>query len=79
MMDIAYIRSLDFDTEYAPKLRDMIGTYGNQPEIEVYQSARNGPWDGYATSARTTWNVGRERAEISFEPGPAYRVAPPRN
>jgi hypothetical protein len=65
---IAYLRSLDFDTEYAPKVRDMIVTYGSQPRVEVDQSAWNGPGGGYIMSVRTMWNVGRERAEISFEP-----------
>ncbi|WP_449412058.1 hypothetical protein [Pandoraea soli] len=65
---IAYTRSLDFDTEYAPKLRDLIGTYGNQTHIEVDQYPWNGPGGGYITAIRTHWSVGRERVDLSFEP-----------
>ncbi|MBU9574071.1 hypothetical protein C6P74_25620 [Burkholderia multivorans] len=65
---IAYTRSLDFDTEYAPKLRELIEGYGNRPRIEVKQYPWNGQNGGYITSVRTIWAVGREFIELGFEP-----------
>lgn len=65
---IAYTRQLDFDTEYAPKLRELIAAYGGQPRIEVAQYPWNGPNGGYITSVRASWTVGRERIDLSFSP-----------
>ncbi|VWB64145.1 hypothetical protein BAR24066_02982 [Burkholderia arboris] len=65
---VAYTRGLDFDTEYVPQLREMVGRYGSQPTIEVRQQPWSGPGGGYISIVATRWSVGRERIEIDFEP-----------
>lgn len=65
---IAYTRQLDFDTEYAPKLRELIAVYGSQPRVTVAHDPWNGPNGGYVTSVRTMWTIGRERVYLTFEP-----------
>lgn len=65
---MAYTRSLDFDTEYAMKLQEMIDKHGSQPRVKIDHLAWNGPGGGYSTDIRTTWVVDRERVEISFSP-----------
>ena len=66
---IAYIRSIDFDTEYPMKLRDLLGAYGNQPRITVVQDPWNGPGGGYISSVRMQWSVSDgERVDLEFIP-----------
>ncbi|MCA8351863.1 hypothetical protein [Burkholderia cepacia] len=65
---ISYTRQLDFDTEYVPQLREMLGRYGRQPTIEVRQQPWSGPGGGYLSVVATQWFVGRERVELAFEP-----------
>ncbi len=65
---IAYIRELDFDTEYVPKLREMVGRYGSKPTIEVRQQAWSGPGGGYISTVANQWSIGRERIELAFVP-----------
>lgn len=65
---VAYNVSIDFDTEYVPKLRELVQTYREQPHVTVEQSLWGGSGGGYIQSVRLRWLVGKDRIDIEFSP-----------
>lgn len=65
---VAYNRTIDFDTEYFAKLKELMGYYGQPANVEPREVSWSGPGGGFLELVDMRWYNWNDRADLYFNP-----------